>query len=1466
MNYEQELKLRRGQEFAKPGSVFDSGIDAVLEDQANEEREFMEVQDARKVGDDMRGPNTTTTGQEALDAIEADKEIMTENYGGGQDPNKSFNPIEDPIKPTQGPAEVPKGSTEVPKGSTEVPKGSTEEAPEFAEPEDSELQDLEYEEPKPVPEVVKDAPQGHVAHVGTTEAALVAQGAGSARTAFEKTLRAVGVALRMVSELYFNDSLNWPGVADVSGDMMDPGYKTVWETKEGALLMNSIQRMSQDPNDVGALRDMQLASAELKKAGRLGEAMLPELGLIPGSSPPELLAMSVTGLTKAGGVALLKTAAPYIAPAVVADMLVEEVAMDQDTWYEALAVGLVGGFGVGYGAFNVAPKVASRAKFGYRALKLDVMDIRQEAFLGAARKADTGPKSGSKASATSPKSSEPTKALSAPLITREKLEKAIRSRAEAMFVDVPPINIPVLMPAGSGALNTAITNVSVNVAPRLASKKVEAAVQQIEHNLAVGNLADEPTIEIAEEIFSAPTTAEISAMSAENAAAVTRARESIAKARESLEAPESSEAHIIEIKDQSNPFATNMDYDASEARTQLTHQVREQWYEGVPDSEEVRELRLGRLRGPFGKDRFIVASLDGLWAEKLGVSKAKAPMDFTEDYVSQYRATMKAIEKQGSAFGKAPEVSREVFNSLVEEYDAGIASEVASRMALLDHENMVAQKHSYVTGGIDSDDAKFMTPPSSTKHIGTRPGRTQGDTTSPYFHNDWTIEDHLVMTDGVDRLKFRAVPKQLPETPPGQINTNVSKIFAYPEVETATVLAQKARKFYDATAHKDWWVKLPKQEGEDFNRVTAKGAEKWKVPTKFYIPMAKRIPGEPIYNEGLALPDERVDAVARWLGWSEDLLVPWNDHAIKGTHSGKAYHQSVEDLKYLLDAADQMDITNPGYFERHQKGDVYFRELQDSPERLARTAPTIFDSLRPPAAYHKMRSAREVYRKQREAYLRKVLDKPVGYKPPKTKGVYGFDREMDRLAVIQDQLANDARYLRGSEQQGMSQRMYLMAADVIAGTTKYADVAEFTRIQARKTAQEAKMTEASASMAQTGQMDTHKTYTTPFATYDMAVRNTAVRESISYAAAAERMTAEAGGATLSDWNKQVEREQFIEEQAIDGIGYNEASDMFERQAHEREMESLRLADENEAWGAYAEGEGTDHIDAATRGRASDTSGAHLAGEELRISTKTDPHLQKLRADSLPRVDTQMPQMANLTAIEEKILGESVNAIEDIFGSRVIAESYTISGPGVKAKINPFKMNSVDDISDMIETARWAGGIMSDVDSAVGFTTSPGLSDRAASSMARLALDLDDMLSPAAQALVKDPDNVLKAVLFEKYRAAQGLLLDALKTGTMGDEAKAAVKTTDLMALDDKSILVKLASIVDDNYAMYGAQADTRMSVALADMYSALPTKADRLKWNQGIVQKMNETGYLQGHKDMLKIRKSLTELLREACE
>ena len=1547
MNFEEELEARRVQNFTAPDSVFAQGMSVLDEHAANiAEYEASERDDQSFLADESGGA-PVVSGQEASD-IKAVRHLVRNSIFHLE----PFKAIEPPIQPTQGPGEVPRNPPEpeavagpnmgemsdVPypespeasdikaadaeimtpgdssgepfkaieppiqptQGPGEVPRNPPE--PEaVADPNMGEMSDVPYpESPEAVanPEVVADAPQGYVAHVNTTEAALIAQGAGSEVPAWKRAFRAVGEATGMISEKDFNESHTWPSVAEGPASPFEEGHIFIEDTKEFALAQNAFQRMSADPNDVMALRDMQGAMAKIKAAGREDDFNAAtrtenQQGVEAAANPVELLTLNVGGILKTGGVAMIKQLAPYILPATVGGMFVEELAIDQDTWYQALGVGVVGAVLTGHMAYNVAPRSIGLGKFEYANMRNAVGSWRRREFLKGVSETGPGPKGSIESKAALKRAN---KVLNAPLRVQEEVASSIRVKAEAIIAEAPELTMKVNMPSMSAALEVAASRVSVPAAANLASKKIEIAAKQIEHNLVTGNLEDEATIEVAEKIF-APTT-DTATMRSENAKLFSSARDKIAKAKASLAETDLSPQTVQQAADNNNPFSVPDIAITSGVEKALERQVRSEWYGKY-------EAKNDTSRSPFSRDRKVTQDLDALWKAKTGLSHA--PEEFAGDYVERFRAVVAQAEKVGRVSGKVGEIRQKVFDSLVEEYDAGIAQDLKFRLGQIDSQNMAMQKSEYVLGGTDADDAKFASPQSATsgiQHMTPEEIKGANLTRSPidganvneqgqvyswdmdkvpnppsrYFFNDWVIESQLVRTDELGKLKFRSKVQQLPETPVGQVNTNTSAIFDYPKQETKTILAQKARRFYDSMTNPKVWVEQPKEPGEDFNRKVLPQAQKWKVPTKIWLKMEDRVPGQKPYREALRLPDERIDAVARWLGWDEHKLTPWFEPLKSGPDSfipdpaassisatsrrtKGSFQHSVEDLKYQLDAADAMDIQSPGYFERHQKGAQFFKELMDDPARMASMSSDAIEALRPSANYHKMSSARTVYGKQREAYLRKVLNTPRGERATWSKK-FGYVRELERLVVTQDMLARDARRLRGGPQQGISQRMYLLAGDVIAGTNKYAEVAGLVRQELRLEGQK------KALAAQVNQLgtDSHNVYVTPFDTWDNAVQNTAVREGVSYNEASRRMVDEVGGQKLSAWNERIEREQFLEDASYEGKSMADAEEEYDSILAERAEETLRLQDQDEMWAMVADGESTAHLDPAAQGRAGDVAGGSVGGDVIAPGTRPDQMAIDAKAASMPKIETEIPQMANLTAIEQKLLGDNVNAIEDVFMARAIGGKYVLSGPSTKAVINPFKLNTIDDVSGLVEVARTLGNTGINVERSIGFKPSPRLSENMARPMARAALDLDDVLRPAAQALLRDPDNVIKAVAFEKFRSAQGVLLDALKTGRMGSESKKALATTDLLAADDRGIMSKLAKVIDDNYAMYGVEADTRMSVTLADMYDSHFTKAERLGWNSKIVETMESTGYIGEHHKSIETRKALNNMLKEACD
>lgn len=753
--------------------------------------------------------------------------------------------------------------------------------------------------------------------------------------------------------------------------------------------------------------------------------------------------------------------------------------------------------------------------------------------------------------------------------------------------------------------------------------------------------------------------------------------------------------------------------------------------------------------------------------------------------------------RQAGAKPRFTEVQNRIEQALIQEFKEGIAEDVKFQATRVNPDSLLGQKSEYVRGGLEDPDARFPTPQGAIV-----------PTATGYRYSDWDITDHMEIIPDSNTLKWSEAPV-IHETP--QPNTNKSKIFTYSTIGTVPEMQQRASMFI--TAHLDPKANMTRP---------AKGipprylpADKLKVPTKIYSPKSQKM------LTISALPESEVHEVARVLGWSDDLVMPF--HSVPpgyGLHPEGAkptvFQMSPEDIVSNYYKKLDWDKLFPGSVEKQM--DRAFEKLPKG--TLPATEAQLDDAVSPTARM--MSSAFSVYRKQREQYIiqklkeRGILQRFVEVGKNKDGSIRTIPEAsaarqvVDRIAVMRNALVNDMRRLTNSPDQVNSKNMYLTFGDVLAGTKRYESARLVTRGAARRVA----LREAEAYGA---------TVYDPADT-DARIASIADRENVSLEDAEEIYYRDlfAEGSRKPDEDVDAETEILRIMSADDTsdipvMSREEAEEIF----LERQIAKEDLADElSAAEQQLAEEAGED---SALRGQSEDLLGT-------RASVETGPDV-RVKPTRLP----------SLASSEELMTSEFFSKIEDKLGSRFVDDIYAPSLIGQSGRVNLLRVNSAEDLGiilarfDKPSGARGsiADALLYDIDSeaVLGIKAYPGHSQGAVNRLATVLLDMQSQTAEAAKVLLAHPTDSLSALAFDKLVAIESAFATHLANGAPAEQSLQALVIKDFSADSEGTAVDQVVRSIRDNYAVYEtdsqAMVDTRVSVMYAEMYADLATTQQR---------------------------------------
>jgi len=1055
------------------------------------------------------------------------------------------------------------------------------------------------------------------------------------------------------------------------------------------------------------------------------QAMIGEPGLVPTTSPLELLVPGPGALAILGKSALLKTIIPLTVATLPIDVgLVaasDEIA--ETNWLAGLGFAMATTMGTTMGALKLGQidqRLTSKlTSFVAEKFKPENKTWFKESWVKGPR---TDPFSGQ----TTPGP------RTAPDLKLSVLHEAVPSKSPISAV---------------AAREVAQEVTPIRPAKVLTSKLTDLKAKQVEQKI---NSGDTSSLEVHQAVKKILKTAQSAPEKTSQASA------QIEKALVDLDNPlPSVQAQTRQI-DSSNPF---LDYGGSSRATAveryrpfIANRVRQEWFgnlaKGV-NRDVIREALLKQGTPESEVEAVVTARLaQSMYGEH-----------FMSDFTDEFNSAMAEVKNSGSDPADfRTEIRETVRDDLYNRYIEGMNDEVEFILANADYGNMALTKSQYIRGGLEDPDAKFITPMTDT---GLQ--MVKGPRGYELDFKDWDLSKLTVRTEPAAQVVLppkRLNPQELPPVNTAKIKLNPFKeLTEAVSEERALIQAQSFVNFWNSNSSLTW--KETTVKGVTKKRPSIPEVEARKTLQDRY----KKKDGKVVKFQIKALSDDLLEDIAKMVGWNEDRVVGVsNERVIRESGRKQVFNAMGPEIVNNKALHDEQLKLYPNYFKT--------REAWESQDRGSK--------------YYVLSGANQIYQKQREAYLRKVLGDPEYF--------YGA---LDRLAAMHLSLTAEINRVKGTPAEILLRTMYIRVGDVIAGTNTLQSIRNMQRAN---------------------------------------VRAFAWAENQAYAQLDRGDLSEDRIAGIMD-NK--------------GISYDEALEVYEQEVADMSEPKFEA------------------VDAGETGQASDIAGTSVQIGD--VPTEYDEVLASaLREFKNDQYQLRESELAGrkLTPAERQTITAYASSIEDILGSRVIDAQYQVGTVGASPKINLFKVNNTSNVWELVERASYSPEALAGLNPrSIGLTAHDSLSPRTASSLAKVAKDLDVQVGSLAKELMQDTGNLVKAIAFEKARAVQGTVLSAITSGRMSSQAKKALAATDFYAYDDLDMIHRLSIIAEENYGIYGdGSADTRAVVMAADIYSSFDSLPKRIAWASDVVDAFEPSHMITENQRAVKTRVELTKLLQEACD
>jgi len=380
--------------------------------------------------------------------------------------------------------------------------------------------------------------------------------------------------------------------------------------------------------------------------------------------------------------------------------------------------------------------------------------------------------------------------------------------------------------------------------------------------------------------------------------------------------------------------------------------------------------------------------------------------DFTEDVVGLFNAQLKAARVAGTPIsGKAAkQLYADIEAGVRRQYDEAIDSEAWKRIQQIEATPWVSQLRAGYVRGLSGAEDRYEVAPGSI----IRREQRVGDTTSPYQYKDWDITDHLVFTkDGTGIVLQSDMPNQVP-LPAAEkvIPPKFVPAINYPAaVDRASVMNMLASKF------KYWGSPQRKVFHGRGVRPDFPAADRLKVDTEVWDQASNS------YIMVKALPDSEIEAIAKLYGWNDSRVTgyTYQDSApsrISSDHVDTTVNLLPEDVLRGKNAFDEMEVTNPGWFDKQKKSEG---------EKDAK--------------FYLMSGALQAYKAQRTAFLKQMFDVTAQRMGEGESNKY-YNSMVERIAVMRNDILKDIKVLEGTNYGPYAKRTYLAFGDMLAGTNR----------------------------------------------------------------------------------------------------------------------------------------------------------------------------------------------------------------------------------------------------------------------------------------------------------------------------------------------------------------------------------------------------------------------------------------------
>lgn len=687
--------------------------------------------------------------------------------------------------------------------------------------------------------------------------------------------------------------------------------------------------------------------------------------------------------------------------------------------------------------------------------------------------------------------------------------------------------------------------------------------------------------------------------------------------------------------------------------------------------------------------------------------------------------------------------------------------------------------------------------------------------------DDMQIEAKLVFHPTLGAITYD--PSRAPSIKTGKPFKSTN--FDYTKLKSRADAEHAMKQFINYWEHARTWEK-PYVKGQK-NKKVLPGADKVRGKSWWYDTKALQVQvddsplplsiGRTKENEGLT--DDAYIRVAKMYGWAEEMLPPTQSFDAAGKQTS---YTATEDIIAGYNAFKEFELSLPGNPKSEDPrkrlswlrsvADQQAEQVEDYLKEIAATGAkpsrarieAILGENTPDPRYYKAVFGRKNYMAGVKDFLRQQFGLPVDAEP------WELTNRVEELAVMQQRLANDIIAAEGTPQENTAKKLYLLFQDTITGSANL----DYAR------------TVNQATLRKVG--------------YDEVIRFQADRVSETDHARALAIDQDAQGMT----GKATPLSR-LEDDIVDT---SEELDEFGQVIEKDVMDAPKAGFDEDGIGPVNDDVDNAGFDDTSLARVPEEADAYEAGLTVQPTQWED-------------------QFKEYTDARRIAYAKQVNQIENKFGVRFIEPEYEPAALGGSGKFNLFKINNAADLMlslGPLDDAFKAVPVVVDPVSKFGLTPKPGLPQLQVSKLSTALTDAQLQIDSIVDGMIKDPNNVLQTIAFEKMRAIHQTLVDALTIDDISLSAPVLDKYN-FMALDDIQMAENFGKHIMENFIIHSKIGpDTRLSTTWAQMYSTLPTARQKAQF----LTKLNTVHTNNpplAVKESIKLRQELSTMIEDAC-